>query len=266
MRPIIFFHALNGVIDADALSFIQAAGITDNTQKRAVNELVVSLKNNLLWTKAKAIYPIVGGTASSHKWNLKDPRDLDAAYRIAFSGTSTHSSNGITGNGTTGYGNTFFNASTGFTSNSVATIAVYIRNNINYGNTQGVEIGCGVFSGGLTHTNIWPRFNDIFYGQINSIAISESVANLNSTGFYLAGRNSTAAFIQKNSTQNNFTTTVAATNLNIYFGASNNNGTPDFFSGRQSAFGWISDGLTTAQASTLYTIVQTYQTTLSRNV
>ena len=51
----------------------------------------------------KALYPFVGGTATSHKFNLKDPRDLDAAFRLQFNGGWTHNSNGVTPNGTNGY-------------------------------------------------------------------------------------------------------------------------------------------------------------------
>jgi hypothetical protein len=35
-----------------------------------------------IWRKTHAIYPLLGGTASAHKFNLKDPRDLNAAYRL----------------------------------------------------------------------------------------------------------------------------------------------------------------------------------------
>ena len=52
--------------DADAQAFITAAAITNANQQTAINTLVVSLKSYGLWTKMKAIYPFVGGSASSH--------------------------------------------------------------------------------------------------------------------------------------------------------------------------------------------------------
>jgi hypothetical protein len=67
--------------DTDAQSFITAASLTDTTQTNAVNDLVLDLKAAGLWTKISTLYPMVGGNATSHKFNLKDPRDLDAAYR-----------------------------------------------------------------------------------------------------------------------------------------------------------------------------------------
>ena len=98
--------------DVDAQAFITAAAITDSTQQNAINTLVLALKGYSIWTKMKAIYPIVGGTASQHKYNLKDPRDLDVAFRLAFATGWTHSVNGIKGNGTTAFADSFFNLST----------------------------------------------------------------------------------------------------------------------------------------------------------
>jgi len=85
--------------DPDAQAFITAAAITDPTQQSAINTLVVGLKADDLWTNMQAIYPFVGGTATTHKYNLKDPRDLNAAYRLSFSGGWTHSVDGALGNG-----------------------------------------------------------------------------------------------------------------------------------------------------------------------
>jgi hypothetical protein len=81
----------------EAKAFIQAAGLIDENQMKAVGTLVFDLKNYNLWDKMKAIYPFIGGTANTHKFNLKDPRDINAAYRLAFTGTWYHTSQGISG-------------------------------------------------------------------------------------------------------------------------------------------------------------------------
>jgi hypothetical protein len=99
--------------DADAQAFIDSAAITDATQKAAIYRLVADLKgipNALyatlnIWDSLKAIYPFVGGNLNAHKRNLKDPRDLDAAFRMTFTGTPTHTSNGVV-TGNSGYGDT----------------------------------------------------------------------------------------------------------------------------------------------------------------
>ncbi len=56
--------------DPDANAFISAAGLTDVTQKQAIDQLVIGLKLYSLWTKIYAGYPLVGGSASAHKFNL----------------------------------------------------------------------------------------------------------------------------------------------------------------------------------------------------
>ncbi|HEV2833633.1 MAG TPA: hypothetical protein VGW31_16755 [Hanamia sp.] len=85
----------NFTYDVDAQKFIDSSGISDNTNKLAVNDLIKQLKDSSLWTKFIAIYPMLGGTASTTKWNLKDPRDLDAAYRLTFNGNPTYTNTGV---------------------------------------------------------------------------------------------------------------------------------------------------------------------------
>ena len=116
-----------GGYDADAQLFITATGIS-GTNATATNKLVIDLKAANIWTKMKCIYPFVGNTASSQKYNLKDSRDLDAAYRLAFSGGGTFSSNGYLPNGTNSFANTFLIPSTALTTMSQH-ISYYSRTN-----------------------------------------------------------------------------------------------------------------------------------------
>ena len=100
------------VYDTDAQAFITAAGLTSDLQKGAINQLVLDFKAAGTWGLMLAIYPFIGGTAASHKYNLKDPQDTDAAFRLTFSGGWTHSSTGAHCNGVNAYANTFINPST----------------------------------------------------------------------------------------------------------------------------------------------------------
>ena len=93
--------------DANAQAFFTAAGITDTTQKTAVNTLVTDLKAANIWTKMKAIYPMVGGTAAQHRFNLKSPGTTNADFYLDFIGGGTHSATGYLPNGTTAYADTF---------------------------------------------------------------------------------------------------------------------------------------------------------------
>lgn len=78
----------NNSLDADAVAFLNAVGGTNSIQQSAINTFVVQMKAKNLWSKMYAIYPFIGLSAAQDKWNLKDPRDLDAAFRLTFNGAS----------------------------------------------------------------------------------------------------------------------------------------------------------------------------------
>jgi hypothetical protein len=247
--------------DADAQAFITAAAITDVTQQNAINTLVLALKGYSIWTKFKAIYPIVGGTASSHKYNLKDPRDLNAAFRLTFATGVTHSSTGMISNGTSGYADTYFNPFANASLNSHH-LSYYSRTNVNL--TQ-VEIGA---LSGSAQDILEIRTAGTTYFIINQTAPYATVADTDSRAFYLGNR--TASNVVngwKNGVKVATATTssTALINLNIYLLAYNN-GIPALYSTKQCAFASIGDGLTDTDAANFYTAVQAFNTTLSRNV
>lgn len=248
----------NSALDSDALAFIIASGITDATQQNAINTLVVDLKGYGIWTKMKAIYPFVGGTATTHKWNLKDPRDLNAAFRLVFNGGWTHSSNGAQPNGTTGYADTFFNYFQNWTTNSGGTsvyrnlfttggsdIASYINNTSAYYNTGAVNQGVAIAF----------TFNGVTLTYIDAI----------NTGLYTSNALNGATKGYRNGIiKLNVITGGTIPNINSVIGKNTFN-TTEFSNTR---YGFISyhDGLTDTEASNLYTAVQNFNTTLSRQV
>ena len=63
-------------------AFLTASAISDATIRGGLNTFDIGLIANSLDTKMKAVYPFVGGTASTHRWNFMDARDLNAAYRL----------------------------------------------------------------------------------------------------------------------------------------------------------------------------------------
>ena len=133
-----YFQADGGGNDPDAQAFIDATGIS-GTEASAINTLVLSLKSNGIWTNLLAIYPMVGGTATSCKYNLKNPLDTDAAFRLSFAGTWTFNSSGAKPDGVAGtYANTFLNPTTHLSSTN-GHISYYSFTNTT-GATQ-VEIG-----------------------------------------------------------------------------------------------------------------------------
>lgn len=74
----------------------------------ALNIMVKALKQFLLFDKFTAFYPIVGGLASWHSLNLINP----STFQITWNGTVTHNANGVTSDGSTGYGDTGFQRAT----------------------------------------------------------------------------------------------------------------------------------------------------------
>lgn len=267
IKPFAFYKqkvAVAAGLDPDAEAFLTAAGITDTTIETAINDLVIDLKADGLWTKLLAIYPFVGGTASTHKWNLKDPRDLNAAYRLTFNGTITHSSGGIKGNGVDGtYYNTHMAHNT--LGQNDASMFVYIRDNIAEG-----RVDMGILDTATPYTGFQINARDttnVITARCNSQTLS-TVANTDSRGLIGISRTSSTSYsISKNTTQTSQSVSSTGTKTREIYGLCFNlNGSARFGSVRQQAFSSLGDGLTDTEADNLYTAVQAFQTTLGRNV
>jgi len=251
-----------GGCDADALAFLAATGITDATITSAICTLVTTMKTDGTWAKCNTIYPMVGGTATTHKFNLKNPLDTNAAFRLSFLGGWTHSSNGALPNGTNTYANTFFNPSANASQNSHH-ISYYSRTN---SNLTEVEIGGANATQGSV---LEIRTSNITYFRINSSTTYITAADADSRAFYMANRTAQNVINGwKNSTKiaTGATATSTLVNLNYLLGALNNNGATSFYSRKECAFATIGSGLTDAEAAALYNSIQAMQTTLSRNV
>ena len=256
--------------DRDALAFLEAAQIYNTNQQRAIVNLVRSLKRVGLWSKMKAIYPFIGGTATSHKWNLKDPRDVDAAFRLSFSGGWTHSSTGALPNGTNAWADTFLTPSVSLSQNSTH-ISYYSRTNSN-----GVEVEIGAEnSSGNNRIFIEARTTDTTYTTINTNPTGDffSYSDTDSRAYYIASRNSSTEHVSYRNDVKKGTKTrnsSGLTNTSIYIGRYNRASSPppasQYYSFKEAAFATIGDGLTDSEASALYNIVDLYQKRLGRAV
>jgi hypothetical protein len=252
-------------IDPDAQAFLTAAAITDPTITSAIDTLVVQLKADGIWTKMKALYPFVGGTATTHKWNLKDPQDTDAAFRLVFNGGWTHSANGALPNGTNGYADTFLTPIANLSQNSTH-ISVYSRTD----SISGVDIGVNIPNA----LYITSRFSLGFYHANNSTETNTGmVAPITSLGFFVNNRVlSNEMSIWQNGVEKTDSTSSARnsnglSNYKIFLGAYNKTSViAGVFSNRQQAFASIGDGLSDTDATNFYTAVQAMQTSLTRQV
>jgi hypothetical protein len=247
--------------DSDAQAFITAAAITDATQQSAIDTLVKGLKTDGIWSKMKAIYPFVGGTASTHKWNLKDPRDLDAAFRLVFNGGWTHSSTGATPNGTNGYADTKLVPSSSLSTSS-AHFSKYNRTN----DLTGSKVD------GSANTVSLSFFQHNFTGANGIIGAVTSIASYTATdtrGLFNAVRtsaNSLKVFRNSANIASDVVASAILPNYSVYLGARNDGTGTVFYNSYQTAFSSIGDGLTDTEASNLYSRVQQFQVSLSRNV
>jgi hypothetical protein len=228
----------------------------------AVNNMVQALVSNGIWTKLVAIYPIIGTTATAHKFNLKDPRDADAAYRLSFLGGGwTHTANGATPNGTTSYANTFY-ALNSLTSGH---LSVYSRSNTDglFQDIGSSNIGVSIYNG------IVAKLTNLYFGGINQTAnLSATVAN--STGLFLTSRTSNVQLnLYKQGilvASSSILNSTSANGNNLFIGALNTAGTPTRFSNRQYSLASFGDGLTQIESIQFYNIVQAFQTKLGRQV
>jgi len=252
--------------DSDAQAFIDAASITNATQQTAINTLVVSLKDNSLWTNMKAIYPMVGGTATTHMYNLKDPQDTDAAFRLTFSGGWTHSTNGALPNGTNARGDTHFIPNDEFSSNAAIAFGYYSRDT---SDVASLAYDMGVYQAGRV-TGMLIRYGSSFYYAVNQSGYLTPV-NADTDGFFVANRSAASggSNIQAYRNGSSFHTGTFASGgtmatVSMQVGAFNGG---NYYGNKETAFAFIYDGsLDATENSNLYNAVQAFNTTLSRQV
>jgi len=252
-----------GSVDPDAQAFITAAVITDPTQQSAIDTLVVGLKADNLWNSMTAIYPMVGGTATQHKFNLKNPLDTDAAFRLVFNGGWTHSSTGALPNGVNAYADTKIIPSVNLSLNSTH-VSYYSRTT----SVSGYIFGTN--NVGIINRLLWQIQGGTSYVGINFVS-NNYFSYVNSNTLSLLLLNRTASNLSnawqggvKKATSPNPSSGLCT--LPLYIGANNSDGVVGFPSNAQCAFSTIGDGLTDTDATNLYTRVQAFQTTLGRQV
>ena len=248
---------LRAVVDAGG------TGIT-STVSAATITLFTSLVSNNLWDKVIAFYPMLGGNSSGCKFNGKNPVDTNGAYRLVFNGGWTFNASGATSNGTNAYANTFLSASTITPLNSQH-LSIYMGNT----NVSGVvsrfyagASGGGFFGVGFSSSLYW------YYGVSDAGGSVFPFTTAQSQGNILITANATASsLLYRNGTQQQTTVNGNGASIpySVYIGAYNNGGTAASYYNNQYRFSTIGYGLSAAQQSTLSTIINTFQTSLTRN-
>lgn len=245
--------------DADITAFLAATGIEDEGQIFAITYLVTQLKQNGLWNKMHALYPFVGGTASRHSINLKNPNQ----YKITWSPTGvTHDANGITGNGVSGYGDTGYIISPIYKDNFH--MSAYVRNDVAAGSK------CGI--GGSSNdsfTQLIPYLTPgLFQGSINQNATSNA-NNISSKGYYVSWRPS-SSLIRGNKNASTFINQAQSSSitsgLKLFILSRNISGSNGYFSDYNMAFVSLGESFIDSEAIFLNLVVQQFQIYLNRQI
>ncbi len=242
----------------EAQEFLTATGITDPTISSAINTLVFDMKTAGIWGKMVAVYPFVGGTATTHKYNLKNAQDTQAAFAINGLAAFTNDSDGITAPGV-GSANTFVGSTSDLTTNDVH-VSIYVGTDVAANNN--IDIGA-VYEG--RGTQIFTRNASDQWGSKLQDDTNNVISNTDSRGFYQISRdNSSSYYAQKNTTRSTVTQTTAQITIDstITIGSLAGNGPTT----RNYRFISLGTALTTSEMDDFYTLVQTFQTSLSRQV
>lgn len=268
-RRINYFTGVVGCPDADVQAFLTATGITDTTIVNSLCTLVSNAKINGWWNVCDAIYPFVGGTATTHKFNLKNPADTNAAFRLLFTGGVIHDANGITGNGVNASANTFLTQN--LLSVNSTHISTYSRTNVQ---EVSIDIGCAgnIVSSAVSGLHHSPRFTGLGAFYRHNLNGTPAAANTDSRGWYLSTRQgATLSKMFKNGTQiitsalPVLNPTPVADSIKI-LSMENSVLVNQFYSTRNIAFATIGAAVSDALAAQMYLDIQQFQTDLGRQV
>jgi hypothetical protein len=233
--------------------------------------MVLSLKSNSLWNKFLAIYPFVGGTASTHKFNLISPFDNDSSYRLTFNNFVTHNDKGAIPNGTDSFANTYL-APNAFGQNDISMwFCSTGPNNTRTSNDAFIAMGASdegpsrycslntpysatndnkaVLNGGNTSS---PYYDNNFYrGLFGFSRILSTEFKYYVNGNVLGGSATPS-------------TSISPNGRSIYLFAVNYMGSAVVNCPLWCGFAGIASGLDATQSANLNTIVSTYQNALGR--
>lgn len=247
--------------DSDTQRFIDATAITDTIIQNAIDVAVVALKDNGLWSGIYAWYPFVGGSATTHKFNAKDSRDTDDALRLTFFGGITHNANGITGNGSTGYADTHFNMLSGGIYRESFGMSQYIRNAGWSGYAH------GIFDGGSSFSGMLRSGTDLYYfvyGDTSAVGTVATATKLLTQ--QRSASNLTTLYRSGSSVATSTGATQAFINETMYLLGRNTLGSALGLSTANLASTLIHKAFSGAEVATLNTIIETFETSLGRNV
>jgi hypothetical protein len=255
---------------------VVAGGSVDATQSAATRTLFTSLVSNGLYNKIIAMYPYIGGVSASCSIEGK----LQTQYNVTYNGGFTFNSSGATPNGTNGWATNNMYLNTAMTLNN-ATLFTYLgTDNSTFGGDYCIDFGTAnndldfalmALIGGSSQ----PDSNSYFYnndGSSTRIFITNAALN-GAFGFFGYNRTSSTNFnVWKNgvklATNTNTNTSVLPSIKPLYMPCPGNSiiNYVTKWTTRRHQFDIVIQGLNDTEAAALSTIINTFQTSLGRNV
>jgi len=255
----------NFINDNDATAFLNATGIIDLDISSAIKNLVSDLKAYGIWNKMIAIYPMVGGTSTTQKYNLIDPRDDDGAFRLTYGSSVTHSLAGFTPSGTNnGSAYTRIQIDSDLSQNNVY-CSVYIGTNVA---EDRLDFGAISSQNGiqLASRNLSNTFNSKMMTNINKDVGAGTTTD--SRGFLQISRTSSTGYTMQKGTTKGFVTETSIAPPPEWIalgGIGTSKTTANAISSKVISFAAFGSGLTISEMDDMYTAVQAFQTILGRN-
>ena len=257
-----YYDTLNKYVDFNTLQ----TSLDSSDYAEAIDSLFLRLKGNgttngsNVYDSLDILYPFIGGSATSHRYNALDPQPDTLSFYITWNGTVTHDSLGVKSDGSTGYGNTYFNPDRdGFLNNTH--VSYYDR--IEKGGASqlsGVVDGASEMRlGSSTSWSWWSAYNS---GAGRVLPTDAAVI-----GHLLGNRvSSTNNRVLKNGSLSgsNATSGGSLPNGNFLILGSNENGSLNFEHNQPMQCFTLGRSLTTSQESDLYEAIFRLQQILNR--
>lgn len=246
-----------------AKTFFDVAGIVEPIQKLAIEQLIYNLSNFGLWDKIIALYPMVGGTALSHSFNLKNCIDNN----LTFLGGWTHSETGAKPNGINAYAETNLSRSSPFFNFDGKPDNVHISYFLGTASGAG-ECVLGAYDGGFAPIWMLPdnggngnfangSFDNFLLPlQSPNLALSSMIFGYTTMGFAMNNGVVTDMFRALGFGINNLTYLVGANN--------SGSGTQSRYTSARCQLASIGVGFTKDEALALHRITNDFQATLNR--
>ena len=245
---------------------VTTGGTLSSTISAATYTMFNSLFTNNLWNKIFAFYPHIGGVSAAHGVNGKSPN----ANSITFNGGWTFTNGGGSDpNGTNGYGVLNGCAPSVYSTQNDGSLGFYCLTN----DTTANDIDMDSYTTSSNSETLMMAYLDGTYSPYTKVNAATPVRGANlisdTRGMFIASRTeSTKQYTYYNGvfavsgTSNSLTPST----FDMFIATGNDNGVPfSAYSTRAHGFSFVGSGLTASEVSTLSTIINNFQTSLSRN-